>query len=299
MENYHKYLNITEFEKSWGFYVNTVGAAKVGPNKNYPDNRHHPDDHSFTWNKGRILDSYYIVYITKGEGLLESAKAEPATVKAGCCFFLYPGVWHRYKPHPHSGWEEYWVGFNGNYPDELMKKGFFSAENAFMEVGLHEELLQLFHALIRNVRTAEVGYRQVVTGITLQILAVLNTVSRYKAPDTDQPSKLISKAKFLLQESIETPVNLQEMVKELPMGYSRFRKAFREMMGISPNQYHLDLRLEKARELLLSTNLTISEVAFKTGFSSIFYFSRLFTHKNGLSPKEFRSRNHSAVIKPS
>lgn len=289
MENYHKYLNISGFEKSWGFYVNTVGATRVGPNKNYPDNREHPSDHSFTWNKGRILDSYYIVYITKGEGVLESAKTKPIQIKAGSCFFLYPGVWHRYKPHPRSGWEEYWVGFNGNYPAELMQKGIFAAEDPCLHVGLHEELLQLFHSLIRHVRMAEVGYRQTVTGITLQILSVLHAISKYKTPDAeDHSSKLISKAKFLLQESIETPISLEEMVKELPMGYSKFRKLFKEVTGTSPNQYHLDLRLDKARELILSTNLTINEVAFKTGFSSIFYFSRLFKKKNGLSPKEYR-----------
>lgn len=290
MENYHKYLNITAFEKSWGFYVNTVGSARVGPNKKYPNNRLHPGDHSFTWEKGRILDSYYIVFITKGEGLLESANAKTIHVKAGSCFFLYPGVWHRYKPQPYSGWEEYWVGFNGDYPKKLMQKGIFSAENAFLDVGLNEELLQLFYTLIRNVAMAEMGYRQVATGITLQILAVLNAIAKYGAPNTNQQAKLISKAKFLLQESIEMPVNLEEMVKELPMGYSKFRKTFKEVTGVSPNQYHLDLRLDKAKELLMSTDLTVNEVAFKTGFSSIFYFSRLFKKKNGLAPKEYRSR---------
>ena len=110
--------------------------------------------------------------------------------------------------------------------------------------------------------------------------------------NTDHKSKLISKAKFLLQESIENPINLEEMVKELPMGYSKFRKSFKEMTGISPNQYHLDLRLDKAKELLASTNLTINEIAYKTGFGSIFYFSRLFKKKNGVSPKWFRINTH-------
>jgi len=292
MENYQKYLNITSFEKRWGFYVNTVGYAKVGPNVNYPNNRDHPADHSFTWDKGRILDSYYIVYITKGEGLLESARSRSTRIKAGTCFLLYPGVWHRYKPHPHSGWEEYWVGFNGDYPDELMKKDIFTPENAFIDAGLNEELLQLFHILIRTVSLAEVGYRQSVTGITLQILSLLNAISRYQITDTSQQSKLISKAKFLLQESIENPINLETMVKELPMGYSSFRKTFKALTGISPNQYHLELRLEKAKELLTSTNLTVNEVAYQTGFSSIFYFSRLFKNKNGLPPKAFREQKN-------
>jgi len=290
MENYRKYLNISEFEKNWGFYVNTVGSAKVGPNKHYPNNRVHPIDHSFTWDKGRILDGYYIVFITKGEGRLESAKTKPCTVKAGTCFFLFPGIWHRYKPHPQSGWEEYWVGFNGSYPNELMQKGIFTPNNPFIEVGPNEELLQLFHALISTVASAEIGYRQIIAGITLQILGLLNAISKYQTPATDHQSMLIAKAKFLLQESIENPVNLTEMAKELPMGYSKFRKSFKAITGISPNQYQLDLRLDKAKELLLSTNLTINEIAYKTGFGSIFYFSRLFKKKNGFSPKAVRTK---------
>ena len=290
MENYHKYLNIAELEETWGFHINTIGSARVAPNKNYPNNRQHPNNHTFTWDKGRILDSYYVVYITKGEGMLESAKGKPVKIEAGMCFLLFPGVWHRYKPHSTSGWEEYWVGFNGDYPRQLMNTTLFTPQNAIIEVGLNEELLMLFHSLIKMVKTAEVGYRQAITGIVLQILSLIFTVSRYKTTETDLRSKLISKAKFLLQESIETPVNLEEMVKELPMGYSSFRKAFKSLVGVSPNQYHLELRLDKGKDLLMSTNLTINEVAYKTGFSSIFYFSRLFKKRNGVPPKHFRNQ---------
>lgn len=291
MQNYRKYLNITNSEKEWGFYVNTVGSAKVRPNKNYPNNRDHPMNHSFTWDKGRILDGYYLVFITKGEGVLESAKTKAYKIKAGTCFFLFPGVWHRYRPDPEFGWEEYWVGFNGTYPDELMRNKIFVSESPFIEVGLNDELLQLFHRLIKAVAFGDVGYRQIITGITLQILGLVNAIAKYRATESGNQFKLIAKAKFLLQESIETPVNLEEMAKELPMGYSKFRKTFKGVTGVSPNQYHLSLRLDKAKELLTSTNLTINEIAFQTGFSSIFYFSRLFKKKNGSAPKGYRLGN--------
>jgi AraC-like DNA-binding protein len=291
MQNYRKYLNISNLEKEWGFYINTVGSAKVGPNKNYPNNKEHPMNHSFTWDKGRILDGYYLVFITRGQGVIESAKTKAHEVKAGTCFFLFPGVWHRYKPHPEFGWEEYWVGFNGTYPDELMRKKIFVPEAPFIEVGLNEELLQLFHSLIQTVATAEAGYRQVITGITLHILGLVNAIAKYRTTETSGNAKMIAKAKFLLQESIEAPINLEEMVKELPMGYSRFRKLFKESVGLSPNQYLLELRLTKAKELLLSTNLSINEIAFQTGFESIFYFSRLFKKKNMLPPKDYRDKH--------
>ena len=290
MQNYQKYLNVSQHEKNWGFYVNTVGFAKVGANKNYPNNREHPIDHSFTWDKGRILNGYYIVFITKGEGVLQSAKTKAFDIKAGTCFLLYPGVWHRYKPHPLSGWEEYWVGFNGEYPDELMNKGIFQADNPFIDTGLNEELLQLFHTLITTVELAKIGYRQIVTGITLQMLGLLKAVSKFQDQSGSKNEKLVSKAKFLLQESIETPVSLEEIAKELPMGYSNFRRIFKEITGLSPNQYHLELRLDKAKNLLADTNLTINEIAYQTGFETIFYFSRMFKKKNSIAPKEYRIR---------
>ena len=291
MNNYCKYLNVGNAEREWWFFVTTVGFARVDPNKNYPNNREHPSEYSFTWDKGRILDGYYIVFITKGEGILESAKTKAKTIKEGTCFFLFPGIWHRYKPHPQSGWEEYWLGFNGKYPDELMNKGIFSPEAPFIEVGMNEEILHLFHTLIKTVSATELGYRQIITGITLQILGMLNSVSKFHTEAADSQTKLISKAKFLLQESLGKPINLEEMARELPMGYSKFRKVFKKTTGLSPNQYHLDLRLVKAKELLISTNLTINQVAYQTGFDSLFYFSRLFKQKNGVSPREFRNKN--------
>jgi len=288
MQNYHKYLNIGQSELNWGLYVNTIGCAKVAASKNYPNNKSHPTDHTFTWNNGRILNGYYIVFITKGEGVLESAKTKACEMKAGTCFLLFPGIWHRYKPHPHSGWEEYWVGFNGKSIDELMKTGIFKPESPCIETGLNEELLQLFHHLLDIVKTGKIGYRQVIPGIVLQILGLLNAVSNFQNDTGNRNERIVSKAKFLLQESIESPVSLEDIAKELPMGYSNFRKVFKEVTGLSPNQYQLDLRLEKAKNLLTTSNLTIKEVACQTGFKSIFYFSRMFRQKNNITAKEYR-----------
>lgn len=289
MQNYQKYLSIGQAEENWGIYVNTVGFAKVAASKNYPDNRAHPIDHSFTWNNGRILNGYYIVFITKGEGVLESAKTRASEIKAGTCFLLFPGIWHRYKPLLHSGWEEYWVGFNGKLIDEFMKSGIFNPDSPVIKTDLNEDLLQLFHLLISTVRTGKIGYQQIIPGITLQMLGLLNSICKFQYSSGSKNEKLVSKAKFLLQESIEKPVSLEEIAKELPMGYSSFRKVFKEITGVSPNQYHLDIRLEKAKNLLQTTNLTIKEVAYQTGFESIFYFSRMFKKKNEVTPKEFKN----------
>ena len=289
MTNFFKYLNITAAEERWGLYVTTVGYSKIDPNEHYPNNDAHPTNHSFNWNNGRILNAYYLVFISRGRGVFESAKTSAAAIDAGTSFFLYPGVWHRYKPEIHSGWEEYWVGFNGSYATALMNEGFFSADNPFIKVGLRVEFLNLFQHLLDTVRKSDAGYPQVIAGIALQILGIAHSVSLAGFQDDQTQDALISKAKFLIQESLEKPLDMEQLAKELPMGYSNFRKAFKKSTGESPNQYHLHLRMNKAIALLTTTHLNIKEIAFHTGFDSVFYFSKLFKKKMGKSPKAYRS----------
>lgn len=290
-KNYNKYLTVSELDERWGLYVTTVGYSKIDINKNYPDNTEHPSDHSFTWNKGRMLHGYYIVFISRGRGIFESEKTSPRSISAGTSFFLFPGIWHRYKPDQDSGWEEYWVGLNGSYARQLMNTGFFNPVTPFVEVGLKEDLLLLFQELLETVQSAKNGYPQIASGITLQILGLIHSLSLQEQHDDNRIENLISKAKFVLQESLERPINMESLAKELPLGYSLFRKSFKTITGTSPHQYHLNLRLQKAKELFTSTNLSISEIAYKTGFDSLFYFSKLFKKKNGVSPKHYRSKN--------
>ena len=63
-------------------------------------------------------------------------------------------------------------------------------------------------------------------------------------------------------------------------------KAF---LGIGVGDYINNFRLEKAKELLISTSMNISEIAYSCGFASPNYFSTTFKSKYGLSPKDFRS----------
>ncbi|TZF84897.1 AraC family transcriptional regulator [Pedobacter sp. BS3] len=288
-KNYSKYLTITELEKQWGFYVLTAGHSRIDTNQVYPDNRIHPDDHSFTWNKGRMLHGYYLVFITQGEGIFDSELTGTRNISAGTCFLLFPGVWHRYKPNTRSGWEEYWVGFKGSYPDDMMNR-FFTPEQPFIRTGPNEMLLGLFQKLIQIIQAAPAGYHQIISGITLQILGLVQAVASHEKLSFDPTEQLINKAKFLLQESLESWVNVEQLAQQLPMGYSRFRKAFKAITGQSPNQYHLNLKLNKAKDLLLSTALSVNEIAYQTGFESAFYFSRAFRKKNGVSPKVFRQK---------
>lgn len=275
-------------EKQWGTYITTVGNSKVNPHANYP-NQEHPKSHILTWNRGRILNDYYVIYISKGKGVFASDLTGSIEIEAGTCFFLYPGVLHRYKPDPNVGWEEYWIGFNGYYIEQLMTSGFFDPRYPFVYLGLHKEILILFRKIIEEVQASLVGYPQQIAGLALQILGGIHSVTQHHEYHDNPTEKLIAKAKFIIQDSFENNLDMEKLASELPMGYSRFRKTFKTVTGESPNQYHLNLRLERAKNLILTTSLNITEIANQTGFESVFYFSKMFKKKNGVSPKFYRS----------
>jgi AraC-like DNA-binding protein len=285
--HYFKYLTPGANEEKWGLYVTSAGYAKSRPNDLYPAGKH-PPSHQLTWNKGRILNDYYVVFIAKGRGTYSSSLNKPVEVNGGMCFFLYPGVWHRYKPEPKTGWEEYWVGFNGFYAQHLMTNVFGDHNNCIYEPGPDRNMLLLFQQLMDIVRASLSGYPQQIAGLTIQLLGHINNLGKHAAYKDDRIGKLIAKAQFIMQESFEEPLNMEVLARELPMGYSSFRKEFKRITDESPNQYLLNLRLERARYLLSTTALNISEIADQTGFRSVFHFSKLFKKKHGLSPGIFR-----------
>jgi len=293
-KNFLKYLHVTDFEYKWGMYVTCAGYTQINPGDNYPNNEAHPKKYHLTWDRGRIINDFKIVYITKGKGLFSSAHSKPKKISTGDCFLLFPGVRHRYKPDSEKGWEEYWVGFNGIQIHHLMKEGVFDKANPVINLGYDSELLVLFKRLIEKIKFFHVGYPQQIAGITQQILGIINARANYSHFGNTPDEKLIAKAKYIMQQSFEDSIDIQNISDELPMGYSSFRKKFKEFTGFSPNQYILELRLKRAKNLLLITKLNISEISYQIGFSNIYYFSKMFKKKYGSSPKAFRVQNTSS-----
>ena len=63
---------------------------------------------------------------------------------------------------------------------------------------------------------------------------------------------------------------------------------FKNYTGVSPLQYQLDLKVLRAKEMLLQTDRTVKEISYALGFQSIYYFSRVFKSKLGVAPTEIR-----------
>lgn len=289
MINYYKYLPTSAEDESWGLYVLNAGCNSIKQYESYPSPRH-PAHHYFAWNRGRVLNEYQVIYIAKGEGLFESHSCELQPVKAGNILLLFPGEWHRFKPMEQTGWDEFWVGIKGHIMDNLVQQKFFTVENALVDVGLHESIIQLLGTIIEDTREEKTGYQPLVAGMVMHLLGAIHSFTKNRSyAAEDATASIIEKARILLRTNVVENISMEKVAEQLNVSYAWFRKAFKAYTGIAPHQYLTQLRIEKAKGYLDDHKLSIKEIAFKLNFESIFYFSRLFKEKVGVSPEMYRA----------
>jgi AraC-like DNA-binding protein len=104
-------------------------------------------------------------------------------------------------------------------------------------------------------------------------------------------SKLIQTARFKMHNNLHKNMDVKLLAAELNVSYPWLRRAFKDIVGVAPGQYHLNIRIEKACKILKETDLTVNEVSYYLGFESEFYFSRIFKKKTGISPGKYRQKS--------
>ena len=140
-----KYLAVNPVDLKWGTAVNSVGFQEIAPGMDYPP-RNHPSRYVFSVASGRILQEYQLLYITEGKGRFSCetlGRSKSIPVKGGMMFLLFPGEWHSYYPDKSTGWKEYWIGFNGEFIDNLIRQGFFSKDRPLFKVNIHVDIVNL------------------------------------------------------------------------------------------------------------------------------------------------------------
>lgn len=281
-----KYLTISTLDQQWGMAVNSVGAQAISENESYPPQMH-PSRYLFSPQNGRVLHEYQLLYITKGQGQFKSRSTDVIRVKEGDMFLLFPGEWHNYRPDLETGWKEYWIGFDGRIIDEWVKCGFFQKESPVMNVGLNEEIITLYKRAIIIAEAQEANYQQALAGIVCLLMSTAIYLNRNRDFERSDISSLISAAKAAVHENL-SEITPEKMAESVCMGYSKFRKVFKEYTGFSPLQYIQEVRISIAKELLTNTSKSIKEISFELGYENKDYFFTVFKKVSGLTPVAYR-----------
>ncbi|MBE7037694.1 MAG: helix-turn-helix transcriptional regulator [Ruminococcaceae bacterium] len=90
--------------------------------------------------------------------------------------------------------------------------------------------------------------------------------------------------------NFNTPISISDIAQKCAMSESHFRRVFKERIKMSPVKYINTLRVEKAKELLRSSKITIEEISAFLNFYDKSYFYKIFKNHTGLSPFEYRSK---------
>ncbi|WP_165040193.1 AraC family transcriptional regulator [Dysgonomonas sp. ZJ709] len=284
-----KYLTINERDNDWGSYVTTLGYQKVKADSPYPP-QGHPKGYMFDKCKGRVLKEYQLIYITEGEGYFESSHCSNMVVAAGDMILLFPNEWHTYYPSKKTGWATYWVGFEGEYIDNLIKKDFFSIEEPVFNIHLSESITSLFIQAITTAQSEYSGYQQVLGSIAVLLLGLMRSESINKQFERNKLGSIVERARLLMKQDVDSNVSPQDIASALDVGYSWFRKLFKSYTGISPAKYQSQLRVIRAKEYLTYSAISIKEIAYQMNFESVTYFSAFFKKNTGLSPSEYINR---------
>ena len=290
MINYFKYLPVSRDDENWGLSVLNAGCTHIDHRSNYPF-QNHPTCYNFNWDSWRTLDEYQIIYITKGQGVFESQCLKKTVVKAGTLILLFPNEKHRYKPDENTGWDEYWIGVKGSIMDNLLASGYFKTDNPCLFIGFSDTVFDLYNRIIENTKEEKPGYQPMISGAALHLLGACHAALKSDQTGNKEEELIINKSRLLFRSNISNAYSARHAASDLCVGYCWFRKLFKNYTGLSPGQYYLQLKIEKAKNLLISSDLSVKQISNELNFESNFYFSKIFKEKTGLRPTEYRKQS--------
>lgn len=124
-------------------------------------------------------------------------------------------------------------------------------------------------------------------GLLLSCLSQVETNPDFQERKEDQT---IYQLLNFIHQNYYREITVNEIAKVIPINKNKCTKLFKTYTNLSPMNYAIDYRLIKAKEMLLSTEDTISEISYAVGFNNLSYFIVRFKKKYGDSPKQFRKR---------
>ncbi|MFQ7114201.1 AraC family transcriptional regulator [Hallella bergensis] len=285
-----KYMIANAHDSLWGLTVSTVGYEEIAPGDEYPTHGH-ADGYYFRPEKGRILNEYQLLYITEGEGVFSSTSVKKAKLRAGDLFMLFPGEWHSYHPTPDVGWKSHWIGFRGKNVDDRVNAGFLSPRKPIYHVGFSARVDDTYRFAFETAQEEGAYVQQTLAGAVNLLVGLMYSLERnLQLRSNHDHVDMVNHGRHRIRESLEADLTIQQIAEEMSVSYSKFRKLFKEFTGVSPSLYQQELRLQRAKELLTTTDLSIKQIAYQLRFESPDYFSSKFRAKTGMKPSQYREQ---------
>lgn len=228
-------------------------------------------------------DDYYLIYIVKGELLLDMIGIK-RTIGRGTAFIIPPK--HMYKYRGNSSTYYLFVHFTGSYVANFLKECGFDKLPCIIENDFSAHLQNKIELMINTFLHNEPLCIQKCAYLLQDILISI----REKSLDKADNSPLKSSLKYI-HSFFTDKISIPYLAGLESLSNSRYVTVFKNQMGKTPNEYIIELRLQFAKKLLDNTNLSIRQISENVGYSDQYFFSRLFKKHMGVSPQNYRNKN--------
>jgi len=232
-----------------------------------------------------ITSQYAIVYIISGEGLYRDDSGEISFSK-GYLFQRFPEKIHSVTYFP--GTFRFYIAVPSDIMNILKLSNSPILNKPVQNVGstytLYEEVGNLF-----NLCNSSESIYEILVGVQALISMFIKSSIDHYGVDGSYKQLIIKKAMVILKD-MDCKMDLNEVALSLGLNYNTFRRVFKELTGLSPGHYRLNKRVENGVFLLINSNMSITEIAYKLKYSDIYTFSSQFKKVTGLSPTSFTKR---------
>ncbi|HHY82411.1 MAG TPA: AraC family transcriptional regulator [Clostridiales bacterium] len=258
------------------FFINEYGYFIA--NSNY-----------FTEREG--LANYLLMYTIEGSGYLKYLDEE-YTLNPGQAVVIYCANYQYYRTLGETSWSFKWVHFDGTAASEyyeLLNGDSLSVVNISHMLHFEEMLDKLYSHVQINDLPSDVRISNILTSILSELI-----IDKFSPANNEKFQKYrieINKAVSYIGENYMKKITLNDMMESVYISKYHFSRIFKCYMGVSPYEYLIHFRVNKAKELLKGTQLTVSEIAASVGFDDVNNFIRKFKEIVGSTPYNYKKYN--------
>jgi AraC-like DNA-binding protein len=232
------------------------------------------------------LDSYLILYTISGKGYLTYLGKEYELTE-GTCFYIHCMNYHYYKTVRNEKWEFLWIHFNGTnalgYYKEYSIDGFdiLKVQDTF--------LIESTLRRIVSVNQKKAAYNETLTSnLIINILTeLLIQKSVHNETALFMPDYVTDTIKYV-DINFQDSLNLDQLADMVNISKYYLAKEFKYHTGSTVNEYIISCRISHGKELLKYSELTVNEIAYRTGFHNVSHFINIFKAREGITPLAFR-----------
>ena len=252
-----------------------------------------PPDLDTGW---RRLPWTIVAQALDGDMVLECAGRDSICVHAGQAIVVPPNVSHRFANRAGSVNRNRWCHINYFVFNRINVAIVFDLSQLLM--GRKAERageIALAMGRMARARNVDLTWKQQVRRHWLgaEMAALILEEGRLKT-NWREVERLIPVLEYI-EANLGAPLGRRELAEQAYLSVSRFAVLFRTVLGVSPGDYVREVRLQRGQTMLLSTTLTVCDIAQRCGFKSEFHFSRLFKSRFGSSPTFYRDQRKSGL----